>query len=76
MTFETCEIEGLVIIQPRIFHDERGLFFESYNQQALNLGIGKKTNFVQDNVSISKKNVLRGLHFQIPPHDQGKLVSV
>jgi dTDP-4-dehydrorhamnose 3,5-epimerase len=76
MTFETCEIEGLVIIQPRIFNDERGLFYESYNQQRINEGIGLNLNFVQDNVSVSKKNVLRGLHFQMPPHAQGKLVSV
>ena len=69
-------IEGLFILETRKFHDERGLFFESFNQQKFEDTVGEKVTFVQDNISVSKKNVLRGLHFQSPPHAQGKLVSV
>ena len=67
-------LPGLIIIEPRVFSDERGYFYESFKQQdyAL-LGI---PNFVQDNISRSKKNTLRGLHFQIGVHAQGKLVFV
>jgi len=70
------EIEGLYIIEPRIFEDERGYFFESYNQLRFESLIGKAVNFCQDNESYSHKNVLRGLHFQAPPFAQGKLVRV
>lgn len=69
-------IEGLLILETRKFHDERGFFFESFNQKKFEELVGKKVNFVQDNISVSKKNVLRGLHFQKPPYAQGKLVSV
>ena len=66
-------IKDLVIIEPRVFPDSRGYFFESYNQQVLeNAGI--KTMFVQDNQSKSTNGVIRGLHFQKPPHTQTKLV--
>jgi dTDP-4-dehydrorhamnose 3,5-epimerase len=69
------EIEGLIIIQPRIFQDERGYFYETWKEETYrNLGI--KEQFVQDNMSYSKRNVLRGLHFQEEPFAQGKLVSV
>lgn len=67
-------IEGLVVLEPRIFEDERGYFFESYNSRAF-AELGLPSKFVQDNVSRSKKNVLRGLHFQ-NPNPQGKLVRV
>jgi len=68
-------IPDLVIIKPAVFKDERGYFFESYNQEKfLSRGIDK--NFVQDNESKSMKGVLRGLHFQSPPYSQGKLVRV
>lgn len=68
-------IEGLLILQPQIFEDERGYFFESYNFNVLrNLGVAYE--FFQDNESCSKKNVLRGLHLQSPPFAQGKLVRV
>ena len=70
------EIEGLVVIEPRKFHDDRGYFFESFNEQKYSELLGEEAVFVQDNVSFSKKNVLRGLHFQNPPFAQGKLVSV
>ena len=68
-------LEGLLIIKPDVFEDERGYFFESFNHgKFLNLGLDLK--FMQDNESKSKKGVLRGLHFQAPPFAQGKLVRV
>lgn len=70
------EIEGLYILEPRIFEDERGYFFESYNQSRFESLVGTRVNFCQDNESFSHKNVLRGLHFQAPPFAQGKLVRV
>lgn len=70
------EIEGLVVLEPRRFHDDRGYFFESFNEQKYSELLGEEAVFVQDNVSCSKMNVLRGLHFQNPPFAQGKLVSV
>lgn len=69
------EIPGLLIVQPRIFEDSRGYFFESYNREAL-ASQGINAEFVQDNQSLSQKGVLRGLHFQMPPYTQGKLVTV
>ena len=68
-------IEGLLIIKPNVFEDERGYFFESYNRE-LFLKHGLDLTFVQDNESKSKKGVLRGMHFQNPPFAQGKLVRV
>ena len=68
-------IKGLSIIQPKVFEDKRGYFFESYNKFLLEK-IGIKADFVQDNQSLSQKGVLRGLHFQNPPYAQGKLVRV
>lgn len=70
------EIEGLMLFQVRQFTDDRGMFFESYNNKDYAAHLGSDVYFVQDNVSYSKKNVLRGLHFQSPPFAQGKLVSV
>jgi dTDP-4-dehydrorhamnose 3,5-epimerase len=69
------EIQDLLIIKPKVFEDDRGYFFESYNRQNF-LDHGIDVNFVQDNESRSMKNVLRGLHFQKPPFSQGKLVRV
>ena len=68
-------IEGLFIIQPSVFKDPRGYFFESYNKEAFRKH-GIDTDFLQDNESCSQKGVLRGLHFQNPPHAQVKLVRV
>lgn len=68
-------IEGLLVIQPNVFEDARGYFFESYNKQ-LFLNNGIDVEFVQDNQSLSQNGVLRGLHLQKPPHAQGKLVRV
>ncbi len=68
-------LEGLLVIKPDVFEDERGYFFESFNRDKF-LRSGLDLNFVQDNESRSKKGVLRGLHFQAPPFAQGKLVRV
>ena len=75
MTIQETFIQDLLIIQPRIFADDRGYFYESYNKEAF-LKLGLDLNFVQDNQSLSQKGVLRGLHFQTPPFAQGKLVRV
>ncbi len=69
-------MEGCFVLKPILHNDERGLFFESYQKNKLEEGIGKQINFVQDNISISKKGVLRGLHYQIGEHSQSKLVYV
>lgn len=65
--------EGLLIIEPDVYRDNRGFFFESYNYKHFN-ALGITDHFVQDNQSWSKKNVIRGLHCQIPPHVQTKLI--
>jgi len=72
----TFEIEGLILFKPRVFFDSRGFFFESFNHARYKEVLGEDIEFVQDNISSSSKNVLRGLHFQSPPMAQGKLVSV
>ena len=64
---------GPLLLTPRVFGDGRGFFFESWNQQSFNAAAGE-TCFVQDNHSRSSRGVLRGLHYQLPPHPQGKLV--
>ncbi len=69
-------LEGVLILEPRVFGDARGFFFESFNQQVFDQAVGKPHHFVQDNHSRSARGVLRGLHFQKPPHAQGKLVRV
>ena len=69
------EIEGLLIIKPKVFEDSRGYFYESYNKRKLEEA-GIDYDFVQDNQSLSSRGVLRGLHFQNPPHEQGKLIRV
>lgn len=68
-------IHGLVLIKPDVFPDERGYFFESYQDEKFR-ALGIQALFVQDNESMSRKGVLRGLHFQVPPFAQGKLVRV
>jgi dTDP-4-dehydrorhamnose 3,5-epimerase len=69
-------IAGVKLIKPKVFGDERGYFFESFNNNKLASLLAPGESFVQDNQSMSKANVLRGLHFQHPPHSQGKLVRV
>jgi dTDP-4-dehydrorhamnose 3,5-epimerase len=66
----------VLLIEPRAYEDNRGLFFESYNTRAFAEIAGHDLTFVQDNQSVSRKGVLRGLHYQMPPHAQGKLVRV
>lgn len=75
MEIKTTPIQGLLVIQPKIFKDSRGYFLETF-QNAKYKDIGILEDFVQDNLSFSTKNVIRGLHFQNPPYAQGKLVSV
>lgn len=75
MEFKKTPIEGLIEIFPRVFEDERGLFFESFQEKAFKEN-GINVDFVQDNQSFSTKGVLRGLHFQRAPYAQGKLVRV
>ncbi|NNC86752.1 MAG: dTDP-4-dehydrorhamnose 3,5-epimerase [Bacteroidia bacterium] len=75
MNIKTYSIDGLMLIEPRIFEDDRGYFFESFNSDAFKEN-GIDLTFVQDNESQSSKGVLRGLHFQNPPFEQGKLVRV
>ena len=69
-------IADVLLIEPKVFGDDRGFFFESFNQQRFNEATGLDLPFVQDNHSKSAKNVLRGLHYQLPPKAQGKLVRV
>jgi dTDP-4-dehydrorhamnose 3,5-epimerase len=69
-------IDGLFVFEPRVFADERGAFFESFNQTRFREATGLDIAFVQDNHSTSRKGVVRGLHYQLDPHAQGKLVRV
>lgn len=74
MIIETTILKDLLLLTPQVYSDERGYFMESYNK----LRIGKmiRNEFVQDNESLSRKDVLRGLHLQLPPHAQAKLIRV
>lgn len=76
MKVTPSHIADVLLIEPEIFGDDRGFFFESFNQENFEKVTGKKINFVQDNHSKSIKGVLRGLHYQLPPKAQGKLVRV
>lgn len=75
MKIQSTKIPGVVILKPIVFEDERGYFFESYNTLKYNQVIGEHV-FLQDNESKSQKGTLRGMHFQLPPYDQAKLVRV
>jgi len=74
MTISTYDIAGLILFQPKIYQDNRGYFLETYQDERYRCQL--HAVFVQDNLSMSHKGVLRGLHFQKPPHAQGKLVQV
>ncbi len=76
MNIKKTPIAGLLIFEPKVFTDARGAFFESFNKKVFDEATGGQFEFVQDNQSLSHKNVVRGLHFQNPPHAQGKLVRV
>jgi dTDP-4-dehydrorhamnose 3,5-epimerase len=74
MNVETTAIEGVLVLQPKVFGDARGFFLESFNQRAFDAAVGHHVDFVQDNHSRSARGVLRGLHFQTGDKAQGKLV--
>jgi dTDP-4-dehydrorhamnose 3,5-epimerase len=76
MKVTPLKISDVKLIEPDVFEDERGFFYESFNQKKFNEAIGVNITFVQDNHSKSAKGVLRGLHYQKAPHEQGKLVRV
>ena len=76
MKVTDTKIPDVKVIEPTVFEDERGFFFESFNHKKFEEAIGRSVTFVQDNHSKSSKGVLRGLHYQLPPHAQGKLVRV
>ena len=76
MKVTPLSIPDVLLIEPKVFGDERGFFFESFNQLKFKSATGLDLHFVQDNHSKSAKNVLRGLHYQLPPRAQGKLVRV
>lgn len=70
------ELPGLMLFEPQIFEDERGFFLESYNEQRFDEALGRTVRFVQDNHSRSSRGVVRGLHYQLAPRAQAKLVRV
>ncbi|MCH7343715.1 dTDP-4-dehydrorhamnose 3,5-epimerase [Pelomonas sp. CA6] len=76
MNIRPTSLPEVLIIEPKVFGDARGFFMESWNQQRFDEAVGHEVRFVQDNHSRSSRGVLRGLHFQLPPHAQGKLVRV
>lgn len=74
MNIIKTDIPEVLIFEPRVFGDARGFFFESFSNKIFNEAVGRSVEFVQDNHSQSQKGVLRGLHYQLDPHAQGKLV--
>ena len=76
MEFEKCKIEGLVLCKPKLINDSRGFFSEVFRKDLLENTIKQKINFCQSNTSESKYGTIRGLHFQVSPSSQSKLVSV
>lgn len=76
MKFTKLSIDGLVLLDTTVYEDDRGFFFESFSKEKFEQAIGYSVDFVQDNHSRSKKNVFRGLHYQVNPKAQGKLVRV
>ncbi len=76
MEFKRLAIPDVWLIKPKVFGDDRGFFYESFNARAFKEATGLEPQFVQDNHSKSARGVLRGLHYQLPPHAQGKLVRV
>lgn len=76
MKIEYTPFQGLIIIEPTVFKDDRGYFFEPYNEARFRIETGINASFVQDNESMSNQGVLRGMHFQVPPKAQAKLIRV
>jgi len=74
MLITPTALPEVLLLEPKVFGDERGFFLESFNQKTFDAAVGRHVDFVQDNHSRSTKGVLRGLHYQLPPHAQGKLV--
>jgi dTDP-4-dehydrorhamnose 3,5-epimerase len=76
MNITRLAIPDVILLEPRVFGDDRGFFFESFNQKTFEQATGLSPVFVQDNHSMSGRGVLRGLHYQLPPKAQGKLMRV
>lgn len=76
MKLEATTLPDVLLVRPRIFNDERGFFLESWNQRAFDEAVGREVRFLQDNHSRSRQGVLRGLHYQVEPAAQAKLVTV
>ena len=76
MKLKNTDFDDAFILEPNIYNDSRGYFYESFNQEVFCNKVRQRINFVQDNHSLSNKNVLRGLHYQKPPFEQAKLVRV
>lgn len=76
MIFTETKLQGCFILEPKIFEDDRGYFFESYNKKTFDAGIGNSIDFVQDNQSFSQHGVIRGIHYQVGKFAQAKLVRV
>ena len=76
MKVTPTDLPEVLVIEPAVHGDARGFFMESFNQRAFDAAVGSHVEFVQDNHSRSARGVLRGLHYQLPPHAQGKLVRV
>jgi dTDP-4-dehydrorhamnose 3,5-epimerase len=76
MQVTATPLAGVLLLEPKRFGDDRGFFMESFNQRVFDAAVGSHVEFVQDNHSASQRGVLRGLHYQLPPHAQGKLVRV
>lgn len=76
MMFKKLSIPEVILFEPTVYEDNRGFFFESFSSKIFNEAVGREVTFIQDNHSLSKKGVVRGLHYQLPPYPQGKLVRV
>jgi dTDP-4-dehydrorhamnose 3,5-epimerase len=76
MKTPSLAIPDVILFEPKVFGDERGFFYDSFNQKAFEEATGLSPAFVQDNLAKSSKSVLRGFHYQLPPKAQGKLVRV
>jgi dTDP-4-dehydrorhamnose 3,5-epimerase len=76
MKVSSTQLPEVLLIEPSVYSDDRGFFFESFNQRTFEQALGYAVSFVQDNHSLSTQGVLRGLHYQENPHEQGKLVRV
>jgi dTDP-4-dehydrorhamnose 3,5-epimerase len=76
VTIRPTALPEVLLVEPKAISDDRGFFMESYNRKVFSEAAGLDVDFVQDNHSLSRKGVLRGLHYQLPPHAQGKLVRV